>query len=118
MIHRPVDASGDILPVLSPSCLLRGPEAAAQLVRERLSLPAGGWWEDPDLGNEVLELLAGSRLAETDLRALAAYLEAYIRETPGVREVREAVFSTENRRFRFRCAVDTESGTERISYEW
>ena len=38
MIHRPVDASGDILPVLSPADLLRGTEAVAQLVRERLEL--------------------------------------------------------------------------------
>ena len=56
MIHRPVDASGDILPVLSSGDLLRGAEAVAQLVRERLELYAGDWWENSDWGNEVLQM--------------------------------------------------------------
>ena len=36
MILRPVDASGDILPVLSSRALLSGPEAVARLVEYRL----------------------------------------------------------------------------------
>ena len=39
MLIRPADASGDVLPVLSSSDLLSGPEAVALLVRDRLSLP-------------------------------------------------------------------------------
>ena len=54
MIHRPVDASGDILPVLSSSDLLRDADAVAQLVWERLELYAGDWWENSDWGNEIL----------------------------------------------------------------
>ena len=41
MILRPVDASGDILPVLVSSDLLSGPEAVALLVQDRLSLLRG-----------------------------------------------------------------------------
>ena len=84
MIHRPVDDAGDILPVLSSSDLLRGTMAVAQLVRERLALLAGDWWENPAWGNEVLEMLQDSRLTEADHQALASYLSSYIRETPGV----------------------------------
>ena len=58
MLLRPVDASGDVLPVLSVSALLSGPEAVAQLVRYRLSLLTGEWWENPSLGFPVLEQLA------------------------------------------------------------
>ena len=50
MILRPVDASGDLLPVLSSSDLLSGPEAVARLVQYRLSLLRGEWWENPENG--------------------------------------------------------------------
>lgn len=117
MIHRPADASGDILPVLSSSDLLRGSRAAAQLVRDRLTLYTGDWWENPAWGNEILEMLEESRLTDADGQVLASYLTAFIRETPGAGEVREVSFSMENKKFRFQCTVDTESGTESISFE-
>ena len=50
MLLRPVDASGDILPVISSSVLLSGPEAVALLVQDRLSLLRGEWWENPENG--------------------------------------------------------------------
>ena len=117
MICRPVDDNGDILPVLSASALLRGAPAAAQLVRHRLALYAGEWWENPAWGNEIPEMLQESRLTEADGQGLAAYLASYIRETPGVQEVGDVDFSAENRKFRFRCIAGTESGTAEISYE-
>ena len=118
MIHRPVDASGDILPVRSSADLLRGVQAVAQLVRDRLSLYTGDWWENPAWGNEIPEMLAESRLTEEDQQALASYLTAYIRETPGIGEVGEVSFSAENKKFRFQCAVGTESGTETVLFEF
>ena len=117
MIHRPVDASGDILPVLSSADLLRGVQAAAQMVRDRLSLYTGEWWENPAWGNEILEMLTESRLTETDRQALAAYLSSFIRETPGVRDVRDVSAAAEGCRFRFECVIDTDSGSESIRYE-
>ena len=62
MIHRPVDVSGDILPVLSSSGLLRGAEAVARLVEERLSLYAGDWWENSGWGNGILQMLREGRI--------------------------------------------------------
>ena len=47
MLLRPVDASGDILPVLSSSDLESDPESVALLVRDRLNLLSGEWWENP-----------------------------------------------------------------------
>ena len=117
MILRPVDTSGDILPVLSSSDLLRGSRAAAQLVRDRLTLYTGDWWENPAWGNEVLDMLQESRLTEEESQPLASYQSSYIRETPGAGEVRDVSFSMENKKFRFQCTVDTESGTESISFE-
>ena len=64
MFLRPVDAGGDILPVRSSSDLLSGPEAAAQLVKYRLSLLTGEWWENPENGFPVFETMRESRVTE------------------------------------------------------
>ena len=116
MIHRPVDASGDILPVLSSADLLRGSRAAAQLVRDRLTLFTGDWWENPAWGNEILEMLEESRLTDADGQVLASYLTAFIRETPGAGEVREANVVIAERSFQYSCWVDTENESIQISY--
>ena len=118
MTLRPVDSSGDILPVLSSSALLRGAPAAARLVQDRLELLSGDWWENPALGNEILQMMQESRLTENDLQAVSNYLSAYIRRTPGVLEVRDAVISAEGKRVSFSCIVETGEGTAGIQYEW
>ena len=115
---RPVDENGDILPVLSSGSVLKGPEAVARLVKDRLELLAGDWWENPAWGNEVLEMMKESRLTEADTRALANYLMSYIRQTPGVLEVEDAAISVEGRRFSFSCRVDTEEGPAEIDYSF
>lgn len=117
MIYRPVDENGDILPVRASADLLRDAPAAARLVRDRLSLYTGEWWENPAWGNEILEMLTESRLTETDRQALAAYLSSFIRETPGVRDVRDVSAAAEGCRFCFECVIDTDSGSESIRYE-
>ena len=110
MNHRPVDESGDILPVLSSADLVRGAPVTALLIRERLNLLAGEWWEMPDLGNGILEMLRETRVTEADQQALATYLTSYIRETPGVRDVTDVTFSLDGRRVSFQCTVTTDDG--------
>ena len=116
MILRPVDENGDILPVLVSASLLRGTGAVARLVKDRLELLAGDWWENPAWGNAAVDMLRESRLTEADTRALANYLTSYIRQTPGVLEVEDAAISVEDRRFFFSCRVDTEEGPAEIDY--
>ena len=118
MILRPIDENGDILPVLGPSELLRGAPAVARLVEDRLNLYAGEWWENPARGNEVIAMMKDSRLTEADAQALATYLTSYIRETPGVEEVRDTAFSVEGRRFSYTCTVATEAGEAIISFQF
>ena len=117
MIFRPVDEAGDILPVLSASDLLTGARAEAELVRNRLKLLTGEWWENPDWGNDILEMLKESRLTEADQQVLANYISGYIRKTPGVLDVREVKVSVEGRRFRYFCEIVTENGTARVEYD-
>ena len=118
MLCRPVDSSGDILPVLSASDLLTGVRAETELVRNRLKLLTGEWWENPDWGNGILEMLKESRLTEADQQVLANYISGYIRKTPGVLDVREGKVSVEGRRFRYSCEIVTEDGAAEISFEY
>jgi len=118
MICRPLDAAGDILPVLSSSDLLTGARAVAELVRNRLWLLTGEWWENPAWGNGILEMLKESRLTEADQQVLANYISGYIRKTPGVLDVREVKVAVEGRRFRYACEIVTADGTAQISFEY
>ena len=116
MTCRPVDASGDILPVLSSSALLSGAAAVSRLVSDRLSLNAGDWWENPSWGNRALAMLSSSRLTGEDLQALSNYLSSYIRETDGVQQIQDAVSSREGSRFSFTCTVDTAGGPAAVEF--
>ena len=117
MLLRPADASGDILPALSSGALLRGAPAVARLVKYRLELLAGEWWENPEWGNAAVDMLRESRFTEADRQALASYIATYIRETPGVREVRDVSFSAGERAFSCSCTAETDSGSEEIVFE-
>ena len=117
MLLRPADASGDILPVRSSSAMLSGPEAVALLVRYRLSLLRGEWWENPEWGFFVLEALRASRLTEAETAAVSAQISAYIRETPGVLEAENVQFSVSGRQFAWQCSIRTANGVSEIRYE-
>ena len=118
MILRPVDAAGDILPVLSSRTLLSGPEAVAQLVEYRLSLLAGEWWENAGMGFSILEVMRTSRLTEDSGSALASMITSYIRETTGVQKVEDVRFSVSGRVFSYSCSVRTEEGSASVSYDF
>ena len=116
MTARPVDASGDILPVLSSSDLLSGPEAIAQLVKYRLSLLQGEWWENESLGFPLPESLRSGRPTAADAATLSSQITAYIRETPGVRDVGNVRFAVEGKRFSYSCEIRTETGKADVKY--
>ena len=116
MLIRPVDASGDILPVLSSSDMLSGPEAVALLVQDRLSLLQGEWWENPGYGFGILNLMQASRVTDADASALASRITEYIRQTDGVLEVEDVRFAVTGRQFSFSCTVRTEEGTAGVDY--
>ena len=117
MILRPVDSSGDILPVLSSAALLRGAPAVARLVKDRLELLAGEWWENRSWGNMIIELLKQTRYTEADQQLLASYLSSYIRETPGVQDVDDVTFSVgDGRQFSYSCTVVTDNGYTQVDF--
>lgn len=117
MLLRPVDETGDILPVLSSATLLRDAPAVARLVKDRLELLAGEWWENPAWGNAVLDMIQESRFTEADQQVFASYITSYIRETPGVRDVDDVTFSIgEGRQFSYSCTVVTDNGYAEVDF--
>ena len=116
MILRPADPSGDILPVLSASDLVSGPEAVVLLVRDRLNLHAGEWWENPAWGCGVFDMIRSGRVTGQDVAALASALSSYIAATPGVQSVEDVRADVSGRRFTYACRVLTESGDGTVSW--
>ena len=119
MTSRPVDPTGDILPVLSPASLLTGPAAAAASLSDHLRLFRGDWWEYADQGNEILDLISSSRLTEKDLPALSSYLSSYILRFPAIRSVSAAQASLSGHALTFSCAAHTDSGGAfPVTFSW
>ena len=116
MLLRPVDASGDILPVLSSSVLLSGSEAVTALVRDRLNLLSGEWWENPAWGCEVFEMMRAGRVTAQDVSALSSYLSSYIGSTRGFRSVEDVHTAVSGRQLTFSCRVLTDNGSGEVSY--
>ena len=112
---RPVDPSGDILPVLSPADMVSGARAVALLAEDRLRLLSGDWWENPAWGCEILSMLQEGRQTEADARAVSTYLSAYVRDTPGVRDVRDEAWTFSDGRLQWSCTVITEYGNAEVS---
>ena len=116
MKMRPTDENGDILPVLSGAAMASGPEAVVALVRDRLNLLAGEWWENPARGCGIFDMLRSGRVTPQDAPALVSYLSSYIQSTPGVRAVEDVSFTVSGRQFSFFCRVLTEEGSGEVSY--
>ena len=105
------DANGDWLPAAVPSACLSGADAVTQLVRDRLKLFTGEWWEDPELGNPILEALRSRRVTEADLSRIASELVTFIRESDQVVSVAEVQISMKARKINFSCQILTAYGT-------
>ena len=116
MKMRPTDENGDILPVLSGAVVVSGPEAVVALVRDRLNLLAGEWWENPAWGCEIFDMLRSDRVTVQDAPALVSYLSSYIQSATGVRAVEDVSFTVSGRQFSFFCRVLTEDGSRELSY--
>ena len=114
---RPVDACGDMQPVLRISDMTHGAEAVALLVKDRLSLLYGEWWENTNLGFQVLKQMKESRLSAADANPFASMITEYIRRIEGVSDVQDVAYAVTENHFSYSCTVLTESGMATVSYE-
>lgn len=113
---RPCDASGDILPVVQISDLLEKGSAIAKHIYYRLRLLAGEWWEYPEMGNEILQMMQNSRLTAKDSELVSSYLSTYIAETPGVFSVDNVSVEVIGREMRYSCTALTDEGYLGINF--
>jgi hypothetical protein len=107
---RPCDASGDILPVSSVKEMITGADAVGKHVLYRLKFLTGEWWEYPERGNQIFQMMQADRLSSGDSQAIASYLSSYIMETDGVMAVDEVRTEVNGRAFLFSCRVITTEG--------
>ena len=117
MISRNVDDSGDVLPVVSQGDLATGTEAAAIGLADHLRMFTGEWWEYPDRGNGIFDLIAGERVTEKQVPALCSYLSSYVGSFPEVGQVEDVRGSVMNEAFIYSATVRMLSGeTIRVSF--
>ena len=115
MLSRPIDDTGDILPVLTSADLLSGISAVAAGLRDHMHLYQGDWWENPEKGDEILDLMADARATDQEAETLSSYLSSYILEFPPVRSVSDVADSLSGHLFHFACTAHTEEGEVPVS---
>lgn len=113
---RPTDDNNDVLPVLTLASMTKDAMAVADLVRDRLNLLSGEWWENPSWGCEILDMIRSTRVTEQNVPSLTSYLSSYIQATPGVLSIEDVRAAISGRQFSFYCRVITNNGSESIDY--
>ena len=109
MIVRPLDENGDMMPIHSADQMIKDTEAIAQVIRLRLNMLYGEWWEDETLGFRIPEILAGNaRRGDVDL--LSKYVAAYVSESEGVRAVTNVTATITGHELSFYCQALTTDG--------
>ena len=117
MTSRKVDDSGDILPVLSPGDLAAGIDAAAIGLADHLRMFTGEWWENPERGNGIFDLIAGERVTEKQVPALCSYLSSYVGSFPEVTQVEDVQGAVTNGVFSYTATALMVSGERvRVSF--
>ena len=117
MTSRKVDDSGDILPVVSPGDLASGSDAAAIGLADHLRMFTREWWENPEKGNGIFDLIAGERVTEKQVPALCSYLSSYVGSFPEVTQVEDVMGSVMNGAFIYSATVRMLSGERvRVSF--
>ena len=107
MTLRPMDDTGDILPVSFASKMCSGADAVGFLAFLRLKLYQGDWWEDEEEGCDILELLRRNRISSGNLSLLSSSISNYLAQTPGVLDVRDAEISLSGHVASYSCQLIT-----------
>ena len=117
MTLRPMDDTGDILPVSFASKMCSGADAVGFLAFLRLKLYQGDWWEDEEEGCDILELLRRNRISSGNLSLLSSSISNYLAQTPGVLDVRDAEISLSGHVASYSCKLITGEGEIPFSSE-
>ena len=114
LIHK-CDTSGDWLPVVVTGDGLTGAEAVAQLIRYRLNLFQQEWWENPEIGNPVLEMLRNDRITEAAVSQVTNVISDYIRNTKDVVSLEDIKGELIGKQIQYSSRVLTAYGVTAVS---
>ena len=106
MIGRPVDSDGDLMPVAYAEQMESGGKAVAQVVRQRLLLYFGEWWEDEQAGFRIPQFLYEG-VRSNNIQMLLKYISSYVASTDGVDSVDSAVIEISGREMTYKCLIHT-----------
>ena len=93
---------------------LTGAEAVAQLIRYRLNLFQREWWENPETGNPVLEMIRKERVTGDAVSQMTNVISDYIRNTKDVVSLEDVRGSFSDRHINYSCRVITAYGETKI----
>lgn len=113
---RPVDRDGDMMPIQYTDQLLDDADAVAQLVRDRISLLYGEWWEDEEIGFRIPEMFI-SNVRRGHVGMLEQYVSQYIAGTAGVQKVSNIQVTFENHKLTYSCRVTAGSGSAEVEVD-
>lgn len=115
MIYRQLDDNGDYIFGLGKHAYLEGVDAVAQAIKTRLLLLYHEWWEDLEDGLPLWEKIMASSGQPSNIKAVDFIFRERIQNTTGVLSILGYESSFKNRRYTFRCAVETLYGSLVIS---
>ena len=118
MVLHASDENGDWMPVRTRDEMMTGKKAVARLVEYALKLLHGEWWENPELGLRVIEMMRERRGGEEGVQGIVNYVTRYIAEVPGVVSVEDVRGSAEGRKILYECRIVTRDGSEGIGFEF
>ena len=113
VIVRPADENGDMMPVAFSSQMLDGAKAVAQVVKQRLQLYYGEWWEDESEGFRILPILS-SGVKQESVQMLAQYITSYVAGTVGVTSVTGSSVRVTGRTMTYKCTVHVGEESETV----
>ena len=110
LIYRRLDENGDMVFGQANTGHLRTLDAMAQVLKTRLAAVEGEWWEGDDGALPYFTQILAGRATEANRQAFDLLVVDRIMDTKGVVSVENIESSVENRRYSFRCTVNTVYG--------
>ncbi len=98
--------------------MITGKKAVARLVEYALKLLHGEWWENPELGLRVIEMMRERRGGEDGVQGIVNYVTRTIAGVPGVVSVEGVRGTAEGRKRCYECRIVTGDGSEGIGFEF
>lgn len=111
LMYRKRDANGDMIWGHGSNDYLTGLEAMAEVIRSRLQAIRGEWWEGDETALPYYDEIITAYQTEQNRAIIDLMIIERIMDTRGVLSVENVSSSLENRKYVFKCDVNTVYGT-------